>query len=155
MRPTPTVFKPQASVDLATMKPAECVMKGRHDPCIVRRALPVVEAVAAFAVMDAILAEEAAHPRICLTLTGKTLDEDMEQYASQRYFTDMVELRVDLLKKGERAKVREFPKMLAEASPWKVPVVLTFRKACDGGAFNGKESERVRFFERILARRRP
>ena len=154
MRPTPTVFKPQASVDLATMKPAECVMKGRHDPCIVRRALPVVEAVAAFAVMDAILAEEAAHPRICLTLTGKTLDEDMEQYASQRYFTDMVELRVDLLKKGERAKVREFPKMLAEASPWKVPVVLTFRKACDGGAFKGAEKERLRFFEGVFARRR-
>ena len=154
MRPTPTVFKAQSSVDLATMKAAECVMKGRHDPCIVRRALPVVEAVTAFAVMDAILAHDAAHPRICLTLTGKTIAEDLAQYESQRYFTDMVELRVDLLAKRERAKVREFPKMLAKSSPWKVPVVLTFRRACDGGAFNGKESERVRFFERILARRR-
>ena len=154
MRPTPTVFKPQASVDLATMKSADCVMKGRHDPCIVRRALPVVEAVTAFAVMDAILADEAAHPRICLTLTGKTLAEDIAQYESQRYFTDMVELRVDLLKKSERAKVVEFPKMLVKSSPWKVPVVLTFRRACDGGAFKGSEEERVRFFEKILSRRR-
>ena len=154
MRPTPTVFKPQQSVDLATMEPAECVMKGRHDPCIVRRALPVIEAATAFAVMDAILADEAAHPRICLTLTGKTLAEDIAQYESQRYFTDMVELRVDLLKKSERAKVAAFPKMLAKSSPWKVPIVLTFRRACDGGAFKGKEEERVRFFERVLTRRR-
>ena len=154
MRPTPTVYVEQDSVDLATMKPAKIAMKGRHDPCIVRRALPVVEAVAAFAVMDAILADEAAHPRICLTLTGKTLAEDMEQYASQRYFTDMVELRVDLLSKRERAKTREFPAMLAEASPWKVPVVLTFRKACDGGAFKGAEKERLRFFESVFAQRR-
>ena len=154
MRPTPTVFKSQQSVDLATMKPAECVMKGRHDPCIVRRALPVIEAVTAFAVMDAILADEAAHPRICLTLTGKTLAEDIAQYESQRYFTDMVELRVDLLKKSERAKAAAFPAMMAKSSPWKVPIVLTFRKQCDGGAFKGSESERIKFFERIFAQRR-
>ena len=152
MRPTPTVFVEQDSVDLATMTPAKLSMKGRHDPCIVRRAVPVVEAATAFAVMDAILSDEAAHPRICLTLTGKTLAEDIAQYESQRYFTDMVELRVDLLKKSERAKVAAFPKMLAKSSPWKVPIVLTFRRACDGGAFKGKEAERVRFFEKILAR---
>ena len=151
MKPTPTVFKPLASVDLATMKSAECAMKGRHDPCIALRAVPVVEAVTAFAVADAILADEAAHPRVCLTLTGKTLAEDLAQYESQRYFTDMVELRVDLLKKSERAKVAEFPKMLAKSSPWKVPIVLTFRRACDGGAFKGKEEERVKFFKKIFS----
>ncbi|MBQ3807033.1 MAG: chorismate synthase, partial [Kiritimatiellae bacterium] len=150
IRPTPTVYVEQESVDLATMTPAKLSMKGRHDPCIVRRAVPVVEAATAFAVMDAILADEAAHPRICLTLTGKTLEEDIAQYESQRYFTDMVELRVDLLKKSERAKVAEFPKMLAKSSPWKVPIVLTFRKQCDGGAFKGKEAERVKFFLRVL-----
>ena len=154
MRPTPTVYVEQDSVDLATMKPAKIAMKGRHDPCIVRRALPVVEAVTAFAVMDAILADEAAHPRICLTLTGKTLAEDLKQYESQRYFTDMVELRADLLTKRELAKAGEFPKMLAKSSPWKVPIVLTFRRACDGGAFTGNESERVRFFEKVLTRMR-
>ena len=151
MRPTPTVYVEQDSVDLATMRPAKIAMKGRHDPCIVRRAIPVVEAVTALAVMDAILADEAAHPRICLTLTGRTLAEGLAQYASQRYFTDMVELRADLLTARERAKVREFPKMLAGASPWKVPIVLTFRRACDGGAFKGGESERIRFFRGILA----
>jgi chorismate synthase/shikimate 5-dehydrogenase len=154
IRPTPTVYVEQESVDLATMTPAKLSMKGRHDPCIVRRAVPVVEAVTAFAVMDAILADEAAHPRICLTLTGKTLAEDIAQYESQRYFTDMVELRVDLLKKSERAKVSAFPKMLAKSSPWKVPIVLTFRKQCDGGAFKGKEAERVKLFEKIFSARK-
>ena len=151
IRPTPTVYVEQESVDLATMTPARLSMKGRHDPCIVRRAVPVVEAATAFAVMDAILADEAAHPRICLTLTGKTLEEDLAQYESQRYFADMVELRVDLLKKDERAKVGEFPAMLAKSSPWKVPVVLTFRRVCDGGAFKGGETERAKFFEKVLA----
>ena len=84
MRPTPTVFVEQDSVDLATMKPAKLSMKGRHDPCIVRRAVPVIEAVTAFAVMDALLAAEAERSKICLTLTGKTLEEDIEQYRSCR-----------------------------------------------------------------------
>jgi len=120
-RPTPTVFRSQSSVDLATMRPAICRMKGRHDPCIVRRAVPVVEAAAAFVMADAILANEAARPRICLTLTGKTLAEDREQFDSQRYFTDMVELRVDLLRPSERAKARQFARFL----PHGMPFILT------------------------------
>ena len=151
MRPTPTVFVEQDSVDLATMKPAKLSMKGRHDPCIVRRAVPVIEAVTAFAVMDALLAAEAERSKICLTLTGKTLEEDIEQYRSQRYFTDMVELRVDFLKKSERAKAAKFPEMLAKEATWHVPCLLTFRRKCDGGVFEGEESERVKFFEKVLA----
>ncbi len=151
MRPTPTVFVEQDSVDLATMKPAKLSMKGRHDPCIVRRAVPVVEAVTAIAVMDALLTAEAERSNICLALTGATLEEDIEQYRSQRYFTDMVELRVDLLKKSERAKVAMFPAMLAKEATWHVPCLFTFRRKCDGGAFEGDESERVKFFERVLA----
>ena len=150
MRPTPTVFVEQNSVDLATMKPAKLSMKGRHDPCIVRRALPVIEAVAAFAIMDALLGAEAERSDICLTLTGKTLKEDIEQYRSQRYFTDMVELRVDLLKKSERAKVAKFPEMLAKEATWHVPCLLTFRRKCDGGAFEGREEERLRFFSKLF-----
>ena len=151
-RPTPTVFVEQDSVDLLTLKPAKLAIKGRHDPCIVRRAVPVVEAVAAFAIADAILADEAAHPRICLTLTGKTLAEDLEQFKMQRYFTDMVELRIDLLKRSERAKAARFPEMLRTCghTPRQVPVILTFRKRGDGGAFDGPESERLAFFKKML-----
>ena len=133
------------------MKQVRLEMKGRHDPCIVLRAVPVVEAATALAVMDAVLADEAARPRICLTLTGKTLEEDIGQFRSQRYFADMVELRVDLLRKEERAKAAKFPEMLAKEASWKVPAVLTFRRVCDGGAYKGAEGERAKFFEKVLA----
>jgi len=151
LKPTPSIYKNQKSVDLKTMEPVEFQVRGRHDPCIAMRAVPVVEALTAFAILDAILADEAERPRICLTLTGKTLVEDIAQFKSQRYFADMVELRVDLLKKSERAKVGEFPKMLAKAVHWKVPLILTFRRSIDGGAFEGKEEERLRFFEKLLS----
>ena len=150
LKPTPSIYKMQKSVDLKTMENVEFQVRGRHDPCIAMRAVPVVEALTSFAILDALLADEAERPRVCLTLTGKTLSEDIGQFRSQLYFTDMVELRVDLLNKSERAKAGEFPKMLAKVVPWKVPVILTFRKAADGGAFKGKEEERLRFFRKNL-----
>ena len=55
IKPTPSIAKPQQSVDLATMVPAELVVQGRHDPCIVPRAVPVVEAVTAIVLLDLLL----------------------------------------------------------------------------------------------------
>jgi len=54
-KPTPTIAAPQQSVDLATLRPATLRGAGRHDPCIVPRAVPVVESAAAFVVLDALL----------------------------------------------------------------------------------------------------
>lgn len=54
-KPTPSIAKPQKSVNLSNGEPVELVIKGRHDPCIVPRALPCVEAAAAIAVYDALL----------------------------------------------------------------------------------------------------
>ena len=54
-KPTPSIAKEQDSVDLGKMEPARLVVKGRHDPCVVLRAIPCVEAAAAIAVFDAIL----------------------------------------------------------------------------------------------------
>lgn len=51
-KPTPSIGKPQDSVDLATGAPVKLVVKGRHDPCVVLRAVPCVEAAAAIAVLD-------------------------------------------------------------------------------------------------------
>ena len=48
-RPTPSIALPQQSVDLRTGEEVEIEIKGRHDPCIVPRAVPVVEAAAALA----------------------------------------------------------------------------------------------------------
>ncbi len=55
-KPTPSIALEQDSVDLAAMAPVKLRVGGRHDPCIVPRAVPVVEAAAAIAVYDALLA---------------------------------------------------------------------------------------------------
>ena len=57
-KPTPSIAKEQESVDLGTMRPAALSVRGRHDPCIVPRAVPVVEAAAAIAVYDALLSQK-------------------------------------------------------------------------------------------------
>ena len=51
-RPTPSIALPQKTVDLRTGEEVELVIKGRHDPCIVPRAVPVVEAAAALATCE-------------------------------------------------------------------------------------------------------
>lgn len=52
MRPTPSIAKPQQTVRLSAKTDATLVIEGRHDPCIVKRALPVIEAAAALAVCE-------------------------------------------------------------------------------------------------------
>lgn len=54
-KPTPSIAMAQESVNLEEGKETELSVKGRHDPCIVPRAVPVVEAAAALAVYDALL----------------------------------------------------------------------------------------------------
>ena len=55
VKPTPSIAMEQDSVRLSTMEPEKLIVHGRHDPCIVPRAVPVVEAAAAIAIYDAIL----------------------------------------------------------------------------------------------------
>ena len=52
MKPTPSIFKEQDSVDMVSMKPVKLNIKGRHDPCVVLRAVPVFEAATAIAICD-------------------------------------------------------------------------------------------------------
>lgn len=49
LRPTPSIARGQDTVDLTTGENARLTVRGRHDPCIVHRAVPVVEAAAALA----------------------------------------------------------------------------------------------------------
>ena len=53
IKPTPSISRPQQSVDLVTKQRETLTIVGRHDPCIVPRAVPVLEAAAAIAVYDA------------------------------------------------------------------------------------------------------
>ena len=57
-KPTPSIAKTQKTVDLAAMKETEISVPGRHDPCVVPRALPCVEAAAAVALCDALISFE-------------------------------------------------------------------------------------------------
>ncbi len=57
VKPTPSIAKAQDSVDLAAMTETTIQIQGRHDPCIVPRAVPCIEAAAAIAIGD-ILFEE-------------------------------------------------------------------------------------------------
>ena len=52
LRPTPSISLPQRTVDLRTGEETEIAVKGRHDPCIVHRAVPVIEAAAALAACE-------------------------------------------------------------------------------------------------------
>ena len=57
-KPTPSIAREQQSVNLQTMVPEKMAVTGRHDPCIVPRAVPCVEAAAAIAVYDAYLSRK-------------------------------------------------------------------------------------------------
>ncbi len=52
IRPTPSIAREQDTVDLSTGTDAKLVIEGRHDPCIVHRAVPVIEAAAALAACE-------------------------------------------------------------------------------------------------------
>ncbi len=54
-KPTPSIAKPQRSVNLLTGEPVTLEIPGRHDPCVVPRAVPCVEAACAVALANLIL----------------------------------------------------------------------------------------------------
>lgn len=56
-KPTPSIAKEQDSVDLNTLENVKLTVKGRHDPCVVLRAVPAVESACAVAVLDALLTD--------------------------------------------------------------------------------------------------
>lgn len=84
-------------------------------------------------------------PRICLTLTGSTLKENLETLNKYRNNVDMAELRVDYLNSDERLYARRFPSMAG------VPCILTIRRQIDGGKFVEGEAARTVLFARALS----
>ena len=54
-KPTPSIAQIQHTVRLSTRTNENLQITGRHDPCIVPRAVPVVEAVTALVLLDALL----------------------------------------------------------------------------------------------------
>ncbi len=57
IKPTPSIAKVQQTVSLSQRENTELIVRGRHDPCIAHRAVPVVEAVTALVLLDYLLEE--------------------------------------------------------------------------------------------------
>ncbi|GHV81714.1 3-dehydroquinate dehydratase [Spirochaetia bacterium] len=83
--------------------------------------------------------------KICLCLTGKTIKADLEILEKYRKYIDIAEMRVDCLAPDERFLIRSFPEQAG------VPVILTIRRAADGGHFTGGEGARITLFSKGLA----
>ena len=55
IKPTASISRSQHTIDIKKRENSELIIKGRHDPCIVPRAIPVIEACAAIAILDLFL----------------------------------------------------------------------------------------------------
>ena len=84
-------------------------------------------------------------PLVCMTLTGKTLDENLKLVKKYEKYIDLVELRVDHLNEDEQLSARRFPAMIYQ------PCILTIRRDIDGGQFTGGDFARTNLFARALA----
>ena len=54
VKPTASILKEQNTIDINNKKDVKFRIEGRHDPCIVQRAVPVIEAVTAIGILDLI-----------------------------------------------------------------------------------------------------
>ena len=54
MKPTPSIAKEQDTINMKTKENVKLKIEGRHDACIVPRAVPVIEAISAIAIYDSL-----------------------------------------------------------------------------------------------------
>jgi len=83
--------------------------------------------------------------KLCVCLTGKTLEENIAILDKNRKHADLAELRVDCLDADERLLIRRFPEMAG------LPVILAIRRAIDGGCFQSGEGSRITLLAKGLA----
>jgi len=83
--------------------------------------------------------------KICLCLTAKTLERNLEILDKYHKYADLAELRVDCLEPNERFQIRRFPEQTD------MPVILTIRRDVDGGFFKSGEGSRINLMAQGLA----
>jgi 3-dehydroquinate dehydratase/shikimate dehydrogenase len=88
-------------------------------------------------------------PLVCLSLTAKTIEEDLATIERYRGKIDLAELRADLLDPTEAFTLRDFPSVAG------LPCILTVRRKCDGGGFVDGEGQRLVMLAKALAYARP
>jgi 3-dehydroquinate dehydratase/shikimate dehydrogenase len=85
----------------------------------------------------------SAGARLCLCLTGQTLEADLRLVEEYRPSVALLELRADFLTADEAAAAARFPGSAG------LPVILTVRRTRDGGRFAGGEEQRAALLRRI------
>ena len=75
--------------------------------------------------------------KVCLCLTGRTIERDLQVLEKYRKWVDVAELRVDYLEPDERFHIRKFPELAG------IPTILTVRRKSDGGHFVEGEGARI------------
>jgi 3-dehydroquinate dehydratase / shikimate dehydrogenase len=88
-------------------------------------------------------------PLICLSLTARTIAENLAVLERYRGKVDIAELRADLLDPSEIFAVREFPALAG------IPCILAVRRKCDGGGFVDGEGQRLVILAKAIAYARP
>ena len=83
--------------------------------------------------------------KICLCLTGSTIEKNLHALDRYRDHVDMAELRVDFLDPQERFRIRDFPEKAG------IPTILTVRRRQDGGRFDQGEGVRLVILAKGLA----
>lgn len=64
VKPTSSIGKKQQSIDISSMKNVDLEYEGRHDPCIVPRAVPVIEAATCIVLLDFMMASGLIHGNV-------------------------------------------------------------------------------------------
>jgi 3-dehydroquinate dehydratase/shikimate dehydrogenase len=81
---------------------------------------------------------------ICLSLTEKSIAENLRLAKSERDHVDCYEIRADFLGPDELSLLDRFPRRLEK------PCILTLRRRSDGGQFDGPDSDRAAIFGRYI-----
>ncbi len=88
-------------------------------------------------------------PLVCMSLTARTIAENLAALERYRGKIDIVELRADLLDPSEAFAVRDFPVLAG------LPCILAVRRKCDGGGFVDGEGQRLVMLAKAIAYARP
>ena len=97
-KPTPSIGKPQQSVDLRSMTETVLTITGRHDPCIAVRAVPAVEAAAALCVLDLMMEKDRI--REAETFGGRQTDDGPETGTAKACGMEALRAEIDTINRG-------------------------------------------------------
>ena len=145
-KPTPSISKKQWSVNLKTGEAVEIEIKGRHDPCIVYRALPCVEAAAAIALYDALMDAKGV-TGLSETTSEKNETPKAKTPVTLEDYRAIIDEQDEAILKALRKRmeaVREIGKIKIHKG---LPVLDTEREA---SILQGKEDYEVEVLKKIM-----